>query len=227
MTLLEMHERLVAWASGEARKDWLLAARQAYFERHGEPHEEDKSFESRMNGLLDWVLYDFRPNGADTVLELFLKDPSQGLTTDELAEIRELSRNHHGLFEVRRIRPGEIRLRDVFTGKDHDVSERRTMAGVAKGDLLEARLLPHAGGLYFSGAFLYHPQEVRKAILAEVKRLRKQAKKGGALDVKGFLASLSRMAFKLERYRNVKIESIYDFAGPSVTLTPRPARPGE
>jgi hypothetical protein len=227
MTLQEMHDRLVAWASGEARKDWLLAARQAYFERFGEPHEEDKSFESRMNGLLDWVLYDFRPNGADTVLELFLKDPSQGLTTDELAEIRELSRNLHGLFEVRRIRPGEIRLRDVFTGKDHDVTERRTMAGLAKGDLLEARLLPHAGGLYFSGAFLYHPPEVRKAILVEVKRLRKQAKKGGALEVKGFLASLSRMAFKLERYRNVKLESIYDFAGTNATLTPRPVRPDQ
>lgn len=227
MTLQEMHERLVAWASGEARKDWLLAARQAYFERFGEPHDEDKSFESRMNGLLDWVLYDFRPNGADTTLELFLKDPSQGLTTDELSAIRELSRNLHGLFEVRRIRPGEIRLRDVFTGKDHDVTERRTMAGLAKGDLLEARLLPHEKGLYFSGAFLYHPQEVRKTILAEVKRLRKQAKKGGALDVKGFLAALSRMAFKLERYRNVKIESIYDFAGANAALTPRPARWGQ
>lgn len=227
MTLQEMHDRLVAWASGEARKDWLLAARQAYFEQFGEPHDEDKSFESRMNGLLDFALYDFHPNGADSVLELFLKDPSQGLTTDEQSEIRELSRNLHGLFEVRRMRAGEIRLRDVFTGKDHDVTERRTMAGLAKGDLLEARLLPHQGHLYFSGAFLYQPQEVRKAILAEVKKLRKRAKKGGTLDVKGFLALLSRMAFKLERYRNVKIESIYDFAGANAALTPRPARGNE
>jgi hypothetical protein len=39
MTLQEMHERLVGWASAEARKDWLLAARRAYFERFGEPHE--------------------------------------------------------------------------------------------------------------------------------------------------------------------------------------------
>jgi hypothetical protein len=227
MTLQEMHDRLVAWASGEARKEWLLAARQAYFERFGEPHEEDKSFESRMNGLLDWVLYDFRPNGADTTLELFLRDPSQGLTTDDLAQIRELSHNLHGLFEVRRLRPGEIRLRDVFTRKDHDVTERRTLAGLARGDLLEARLLPHEGRLYFSGAFLYQPQEVRKAILAEVKRLRKQGKKEGTLDVKAFLATLSRMAFKLERYRNVKIESIYDFASASAALTPRPGRGGQ
>ena len=227
MTLQEMHERLVAWASDEARKEWLLAARQAYFEGFGEPHEEDKSFESRMNCLLDWVLYDFRPNGVDTMLELFLRDRSQALTTDELAEIRELTRNLHGLFEVRRMQPGQIRLRDVFTRNDHDVTERRTLAGLAKGDLLEARLLPHDGHLYFSGAFLYHPQEVRKAILAEVKRLRKAGKKGGSLDVKAFLATLSRMAFKLERYRNVKIESIYDFAGSSATLTPRPGGGGQ
>jgi len=29
--------------------------------------------------------------------------------------------------------------------------------------------------------------------------------------VESFIATLSRMAFKLERYRNVKVESLYDF----------------
>jgi hypothetical protein len=40
-----------------------------------------------------------------------------------------------------------------------------------------------------------------------------------------FLAVLSRMAFKYERYRNVKVESIYDFSLAS-TLTPRPQEGG-
>jgi hypothetical protein len=72
--------------------------------------------------------------------------------------------------------------------------------------------LPHNGSLYFSGAFLYHAREARRAILGEVKRRRKAAGKGGTPDVPGLLALLSRMAFKQERYRNVRLESIYDFS---------------
>jgi hypothetical protein len=212
MTYVEIHDRLLAWASADERKAALLAARQAWFSRFGEPHEEDRSYESRMNALLDFYLYDFRPDGVDTTLEQFLRAGGGGLPTDELARFRELGGNVHGLFEVRRLDPGKVRLRDVFTGTDHDVAERRAMAGVNKGDLLEARLIPVDGTLYFSGAFLYHPPEARKAILSEVKRLRKAAGKRGRPDLASFLARLSRMAFKLERYRNVKVESIYDFS---------------
>jgi hypothetical protein len=225
MTLQEMHDRLLAWASAEPRKEALLEARRAFFDQNGEPHEEDKSFEARMNALVDFYLYDFRPGGGnDTVLDLFLKDAGREFTTDLLAEYRELSRNLHSLFEVRRMRPGEMRLRDAFTRKDYDVSERRQMAGIAKGDLIVARLLPYQKRLYFSGAFLYHPPEARKAIDAEVRRLAKAAGRGKLPDVRAFLAQLSRMAFKMERYRNVRVESIYDFSPAGPSLTPRPAR---
>jgi hypothetical protein len=213
MTLQELHEKLLAWATAEPRKEALLAARRDYFDRYGEPHEEDKSFETRMNGLLDFYLYDCRPGGgAETVIELFMREQGAELTTDALALYRDLARNVHSLFEVRRIRPGELRLRDLLTAGDFDVTERRQLAGLDKGDIIEARLMPYQGRLFFSGAFLYHPQAVRKLILAEVKRLKKAAGKGGKPDGDAFLAQLSRMAFKLERYRNVKVESIYDFA---------------
>ncbi len=96
------------------------------------------------------------------------------------------------------------------------------MAGLEKGDLLESRLLPFGSELFFSGAFLYHPREARKAILAEVKKLKKAAGKGESPDVPAFLAQISRMAMKLERYRNVRLESIYDFSPEARTMTPRP-----
>jgi hypothetical protein len=220
MTLKELQEKLLAWGTADARKEELLAARREHFERHGEPHEEDKSFETRMNGMLDHYLYDFRPPGSsETTIEIFMRELAPELTTEELALYRLLARNVHGLFEVRKIRPGEeIRLREVFTDGEYDVAERRQLVGLEKGDLLEARLLPFEGKLFFSGSFLYHPQEVRKAILAEVKKRRKEAARAGVQpDVAGFVAQLSRMALKLERYRNVKVESLYDFRQPSRT----------
>ena len=217
MSLQELQEKLLGWATAEPRKDWLLASRANFFGRYGEPHEEGKSFESRMNGMLDAYLYDFRPDGGEErTIERFLASQGAVLSPEELAVFRDLTRNVHGLFEVRRIKPGEIRLREVFSAGDYDVSERRQLVGLSKGDLIEARLLPFEGKLVFSGSFIYHPQAARKQVLAEVKRLKKVAiKEEGPIDVPAFMAQLSRMAFKLERYRNVKLESIYDFEAPA------------
>jgi hypothetical protein len=225
MSLSQHHERLLSWATAEPRKEALLAARKEHFARYGEPHEEDRSFEVRVNGMLDHYLYDFRPGGgAATTLESFIDAQAAALSPEELQAFRDLASNVHGLFEVRKIVDAAVRLRDVFSGKDHDVTERRQVAGLEKGDLLEARLLPFDGALFFSGAFLYHPREARKPILAQVKRLKKAAGRGASPDVKPFLATLAQMALKLERYRNVRLESIYDFSGGGPAMTPRSAR---
>jgi len=223
MTLQQLHERLLSWATAAPREQDLLRARKEHFERHGEPHEEDRSYEVRVNGMLDHYLYDFRPaEGHGSTLERFLEVVGPSLPPEEVAAYRALAQNVHGLFEVRKIQEGRVRLRDVFSGRDHDVTERRHVAGLEKGDLIEARLLPFDGALLFSGAFLYHAREARKAVLAEVKRVRKAAPNGAEVDVKAFLAQLSRMALKMERYRNVRLESIYDFSPEARTWTPRP-----
>jgi len=221
MTLQELHEKLLAWATADARQGELLLARRSYFDRFGEPHEDERTFESRMNGMLDHYLYDHRPaGGPDTTLELFLKEAGAAFPSEVLTLYRGLGKTVHGLFEVRKLAPGEwVRLRDAFGASDHQVTERRHLAGLAKGDLIEARLLPYAGQLFFSGAFVFHPREVRRSILAEVKKRKKEAR-GQAPDVESFLAQLSRMALKLERYRNVKVESLYDFAAPLATPPP-------
>jgi hypothetical protein len=219
MTLQALHDRLLAWGTAELRKDRLLDARRAHFAAYGEPHEEDRSYESRINGMLDSYLYDHRAGGTEpTTLEQFLEEEGPSLGAEDRAAFLALGQNVHALFEVRRISEGKLRVRDLFTGKDHDVTERRQLVGLEKGDVLEARLLPFDGQLFFSGAFLYHPREARRAILAEVKRRKKAAGKGGTPDVAGLLALLSRMAFKLERYRNVRLESIYDFSPEAVRL---------
>jgi len=214
VTLAELQDRLLAWAGAEERKPWLLEARRGHFARVGEPHEEDKGFEARMTGLLDHYLFDFRPDGQVTTLDLFLRDGAGDLTTDERAEMRELGRNLHVLLEVRKIRPGVVEVEDVFTGTRHEVLERRALVALAKGDILEARLLPHGGKLHLSASSIYHPREVRRAILQEAKRRAKAAAPGQGPDVEEFLALLSRMALRLERYRNVRVESIYDFDAP-------------
>jgi hypothetical protein len=224
MTLAELHERLLSWATAAPRQAELLAARADHFGQYGEPHEEDQSYERRTNAMFDAYLYEWRPSPmAPTTLEGFLAAEGAALPAADHAALAGLVAQRRGLFEVKRLQPGLVTVADVFTGERLDVTERRQVAGLEKGDLLEARLLPFEGKLVFSGAFLYHPREARGLILAEVKRLKKVAGKAGRPDPGPFLATLSRMAFKLERYRNVRLESIYDFAVEPRTMTPRPA----
>ena len=214
MTLTELHDRLLAWAGAEERQPWLLEARRTWFARVGEPHEEDKSFEHRMNGLLEHYLHDYRPDGTNRTIDLYLRDGAFDLTTDERAQVRDFGRSRRALFEVRKIRPGVMELDEVLGGARHEVVERRAVVALAKGDIFEARLVPHDGKLHFAAAFIHHPREVRRAILKEAKRLVEAAAPGQAPDVDEFLAQLSRMALRLERYRNVRVESIYDFDAP-------------
>jgi hypothetical protein len=224
MTLPELHDQLLSWATAAPRQDDLLAARADHFGRYGEPHEEDQSFELRVNAMLDFYVYEWRSApDAPTTLQRHLAEQGTALAAEDRATLAGLVAHRRGLLEVRRLRPGLVRVADAFTGEVLDVAERRQVAGLEKGDLLEARLLPYEGKLVFSGAFLYHPREARKLILAEVKRLRKAAGKAGPVDQGPFLATLSRMAFKLERYRNVRLESIYDFTAEPRAMTPRPA----
>jgi hypothetical protein len=224
MTLPELHERLLSWATAEARQADLLAARAEHFGRSGEPHEEDQSFEQRLTGMFDFYLYEWRPGPqAPTMLERFISTEAAGLPPADRATLAALVDHRRGLFEVKRVRPGLVRMVDVFTGEVIEVAERRQVTGLEKGDLLEARLLPYEGKLVFSDAFLYHPREARKLILAEVKRIRKAASPAARPDPASFLATLSRMAFKVERYRNVRLESIYDFTVEPRDMTPRPA----
>jgi hypothetical protein len=223
MRLQQLHERLLSWASAPPRDQDLLRAKREHFEEYGEPHEEDRSYEVRVNGMLDAYLYEFRlPGSPLSTVERFVDAEGATLSPEDLAAYRALAQSVHALFEVRKIKDGFVRLRDVFTSKDVEVTERRQVAGLNKDDVLEARLLPFEGGLFFSGAFLYHPREARKPILGEVKRMRKDAGKEAVIDVRPFLARLSRMALKMERYRNVRLESIYDFSAEARTWTPRP-----
>lgn len=201
-------DQLVAFATREERKQDLLSAKAEYFRLTGEVHEDDKSFEMRMASFLDWYVFDRASpaNGRTPAQEFYELRESDG--PEDAAAFRGFTETRHGLFEVRKIGKGMIRLRELYAGKDFDVTERRQVAGLEKGDIIEARLIPHAGHLLFSAASLYHPREGTKALLKEMKRRRK---KEPDRDPKEIVWEAAKMALKVDRYRQIAIEKIYDF----------------
>ncbi len=200
-----------AWATSDAFRDEIARARKEYFLRTGgEVFEDDKSVESRLTAFHEWYLFERPLDGrGQAPVDAFVADHRAELSPDELRAFEGLQATIHGIFELKRPAKKErLKVRELCSGKDYEVFERRHTVGLAKGDLFEARLVPDGPDLVFSPAFLYHPREARKAILAVVKRRLKQ----GPIPRLDFIHQLSSMALKYERYRNVPVESIYAFA---------------
>ena len=202
-------DALVAYASGDRFKEELLKAKAQYFGGTGEIFEDDKSFELRMASFLDFYVFDWKLSPFKrTPAQLYLEESGAQLSAEDQQVLRGLTETHHSLWEVRKLGKEMVRLRDLFSGKDTDVFERRQLAGLNKGDILEARLVPNDGKFLFSSAFCFHPEVVRKSILKEIKRLRKTQPE---FDRRAFIWSLSNMRLKFERYRNIAAEQIYAF----------------
>lgn len=160
-----------------------------------------------MAALLEYFLFDrVRDGGLTPAAELYAKVLTEG-PPDRAAAFRAFTETVHGLFEVRKLQKGLVLLRELFTGLDFEVTERRQHAGLTKGDVLEARLIPFSGHFFFSAAFCWHPRDAVPSILKEVKRRKKQ----GHAQPMDLLNDCARRSLKADRYRNIAIAKIYEF----------------
>jgi hypothetical protein len=200
-------EALIAWATPEASKADLLDARKAWFQRTGEVFEEDRQLELRMQGFLEhYTCGRVAPHLGLTPARARYEHALRAEGPEQAAGFRALTETIHGLFEVRRLSKGEVRVRGLFSGLTWDVTERRQMMGLRVGDVLEARLIPFGEQVHFAPAYCFHPHEAARLIKARAERLREV---GG--DEGDFIAECAQRSLKVDRYRQISVEKIYDF----------------
>jgi len=182
----------------------------------GEVHEDDRCFESRLQGFFNWYLFDRKHDGV-TPAQRYLQDRGAEMRAADKEVLMGFTQTRLGLYEYRGRKglilgpkKGQVRVRDAVTRKDFDVTERRQMHGLEIGDLFEARLVPVGGTWHFSTSFTYHPREQKPVIVREIKKRKKQ----GPVDVRALLWELERMSLQADRFKNVSIEAIYNFESP-------------
>lgn len=216
-------EELIAFAGGARFKEQLLAAKAEYFASTGEVFEDDRSFEMRMSGFLDFFVFDYLLWEGKTPAQLFLEEflaRGARVSEEEREVFRGFTKTLHSLYEVRKLAVAMVRLRDCFTDQDVDVFERRKTVGLRRGDLIEARLVPVKEHYLFSPAFCYHPPEAKKNIIRKIKLIKKeQANCFSYKTQRAFIWMLSKMQLKYERYRNVAVKDVYSFSLPEKKAT--------
>lgn len=201
-------EELIAWATPEARKDDLLLARKDFFRRTGEVFDDDRVLEMRMSAFLEYYVCDrLAPHLGSTPARSRYLEALKVENPERAAAWRAFTETVHGLFEVKKLSSGSARIRGLFSRLDFDVSERRQLVGLAEGDVLECRLIPFGGAWGFSSAWCFHPHQTAKLIRSHAENLRGSS----AIDEAAFVDDCAHRALKVERYRQIAVEKIYDF----------------
>jgi len=203
----ELIERILVEASQGENEQEIRRAKDVYFEQIKDLREDDTSYERLISCFQNWYLFD-RPMDDESGTPVQVFAATAGLSAKERSLLGAMAANIHSLFEVLRISEGGLTLRDLFTSEVLRVSERRTLAGLDRGDILEARLLPVGEKLVFSpGAFAFHPRQARHIILEAVDRIRMQ----GGVTPEELMSKLRALNFRYtDRFRHrVPVEKVY------------------
>ena len=205
--MIELYlDRLVAEFTNDAHLDEVTRAKLEYFQRTGEVHDDDECYEHRMASFVDWYLFDRRlPGNSHTPVMRFLADHVDELSKEEAEVFRGFADTRHSLFRVLKVADAGVRLYDLIDEEKVDVDRRRSIAGVMKGDIFEARLIPFEKRLHFSKGFCFHPREAEALILKRVKK----SKRDGFPERNDLLHLLAFLRLRMERYRNVGWDRIY------------------
>lgn len=214
-------EKILQQSTGPEHQEEVKRARDEYFEQLKDLREDDPSYELLTTCFLNWYIFD-RPmdSGLGTPLQQYASSSEPG--EEEQSILAAMAANLYSLFEVVRMDDGALYLKDLFTLEPIRVSERRRLAGLEIGDIIEARLMPLKDRLVFiSSAFVLHPRAARKMIYKAVDRTRSE----GIPSVTELMRRLQALNFRFtDRFRGrIPVEKVYGEIGSFNTPDPTPA----
>lgn len=186
----------------------VFKAKQEYFERAGVVYEDDSEFENRMCIFMDWYLFDRELPTIDLPpIKYYFRQNKDKFSSEELNIYKDFCETVHSIFYLKKISGKHIYLKDLFSKKSYEVEDNEINWGFVKGDIFEARLILFKGAYEFSRGFCFHPVEMEKFILGEIKKVRYQE---SSRQTK-LILQLAAMKLKHTRYQHINIKHIYTF----------------
>jgi hypothetical protein len=179
------------------------AAREPYYQKCGEPFQDEPGYEARLRNFVEWYVFDHVLAEGLTPYEGLMSGGT--VTPDEKQAFLPFRDLVHSLFSVRKTLPGGLVLRELFTERDYTVAMDGT-AGYESGAVVEERIVPVEGLWYPTNTHIYHAPELAKFILGNAKKLRKE-KRMEAWNP--FVCHVGKLQLKAQRYRHVDRVKIY------------------
>ena len=206
MKLQNYLDRILEAYSKNAYYEEVKKAKAEFFDRVGKVAEGSDKFETQMNAFLDWYLYDRPLDKAEICpVKMFVFDHLKDVDPIDHDVYHDLTKSIHSLFELLKVRNGDVFVKDLFDGEKYIVEDSDINAGFTKGDIFEGRLIKFREKFVFGNSFVFHPSECRSFIAKEIKKVR-------SLDPKQHLKLMHRLAMmriKSEQYSHIDVKHIY------------------
>lgn len=192
--------------AGEKFKNEIIAAKKSFFEYAGILDENNEQYELRMEQFFDWYFFTRDLSGyAQTPLESAHLERELRFSQEELEIIERLKNHRHSLFEFKKIKDRNVYLKDLLKNEKVVVKNSPWIYGFAPDEIIEARLIPMGDSFVFTKGIAFHPKEVKKYILSEIKKHRKDPD----LNPENLMLRLLKMRYKFDQYRHVSLSKIY------------------
>ncbi|MCK6599840.1 MAG: hypothetical protein L6Q37_15855 [Bdellovibrionaceae bacterium] len=199
-------EKILNHFAGPSFSEEIQLAKKEFFDHMALDQDLSENFELRMNQFYDWYFFTRKlSNFGQTPLNSCFLVRELRFTEDEIKYIDVLKKNTHSLFEFIKIKDKDVYIKDLLKNQKLVVKSSKILFGFNEDEVFETRLIEVDGQLVFMKGFCFHPFSVKKIILEEVKKHRKNSD----LDPEILMFRLMKMRYKFEQYKHVSPEKIY------------------
>ena len=182
-------EYLIKIATNPPYSNNLMVARREYQKYAGDIFDDDKSYENQMALFLEWYIFDrIEPAQDQTVLEIIINN-EKGASLDLQKNINVFISHIHGLFIIKKIKEDYVKVINLFDNEQYKVVEPSGKLYFSKNSIFEGRLLTYGNTYYFTGNFCFHPDDSKKFIKSETKKI----------------SSLLKVNTKEQKLKNIKL----------------------
>lgn len=188
-----------------------VAAKNEFYELAGVFDEESENFEQKMAQFVDWYIFSRKIKKFDSTPINLIRDKKVifEVSEEERSYLKSLCLTRHSLFEFLKVKGSDLYIKDLFSEYKHIIKDSDITIGFDKGQVFEARMIPHGESFKFSSSFCFHSYEANKFISNEVKKVKKLADDVRDIEREALIQKLFKMSYKFEQYKHVKVEDIY------------------
>lgn len=147
----------------------MQVAREVFEMATGKVNDDDSFYDSRMLAFQEFFIFDYRLSDVfpgSTVFETFLLNAQTQMKPQELHDYEQFRSQRHSLFVTEKGKNGAVVVRDLIAKKSELVRPLPdvNIAAFDTVQVFEGRLVNFYNENYFTGAFVFHPKEVRSFI---------------------------------------------------------------
>ena len=137
--------------------------------------------QSEQVHFTEWYFLDYFLDDGRRIAEIFLQEMGDEVSSLERRALEDRLSSSPALYEVLEVEPGKgLRLKDIFSGEEYDVKERRGSRSLYKWDLVFTRVVPMGKYFVICGGLHYFPVRLKERVVSfakkELNRLRRKNK---------------------------------------------------